>query len=99
MQFNKFSVNRSGVTNDALHQSAVFNQSVAVDHQLIERCEETGFNLILGDVGRLAAVAGLAELFILIITPPDLFAISLIVLVAAPDLLAEMSSTIGANKP
>ena len=50
-------------------------------------------------MGRLAAVAGLAEPFILIITPPDLFTIRLIALVAAPDLLAEMSSAIGANKP
>jgi hypothetical protein len=53
---------------------------------------------MLYNVGRLAAVAGLAEAFILIITPPDLFTISLIALVAAPDLLAEMSSAVGANK-
>jgi hypothetical protein len=60
MQFNKFGINRSGVTEDALHQPAVLNQPVTVAHQLIECGEETGFNLIIGDVGRLAAVAGLA---------------------------------------
>lgn len=99
MQFNKFGINRSGVTEDALRQPAVFNQPVTVAYQLIECSEEAGFNLIIGDVGRLAAVAGLAEPFILIIATPDLFTVSLIALVAAPDLLAERSSAIGANKP
>ena len=99
MQFNKFGINRSGVTEDALRQPAVFNQPVTVAYQLIECSEEAGFNLIIGDVGRLAAVAGLAEPFILIITPPDLFTISLIDLIASPDLLAEMTTAIGANKP
>ena len=99
MQFNKFGINRSGVTEDALRQPAVFNQPVTVAYQLIECSEEAGFNLIIGDVGRLAAVAGLAEPFILIITPPDLFTISLIDLIASPDLLAEMATAVGANKP
>ena len=93
----KMILSKQGNTAHALHQSAVFNQSVSVAHQLIESSEEPGFNFILGDVGRLAAVAGFVEPFILIITPPDLFAISFIALVAAPNLLAEMPSAIGAN--
>ena len=71
----KMILSKQGNTAHALHQSAVFNQSVSVAHQLIESCEETGFNRILGDVGCLATVTGLAKPFILIITPPDLFAI------------------------
>ena len=61
------------MAEEALHQPAVFHEPITVAHQLIESDEETGFNLILDEVGRMTAVTGLAEPFILIITPPDLF--------------------------
>ena len=43
-------------------------------------------------MGCLTSVAGLVESFILAVTPPDLFTIGLIALVAAPDLLAKMTT-------
>jgi hypothetical protein len=43
---------------------------------------------------RLASFSGVAEPFVFIITLPDFFAVGLVALITAPDLLAEATATI-----
>ena len=45
---------------------------------------------------RLASFSGVAEPFVFIITLPDFFAVGLVALITAPDLLTEAAATIRA---
>jgi hypothetical protein len=47
---------------------------------------------------RLATLSGFTEPFVLIITLPNLFAVGLVTLITAPDLLTEATATIRADK-
>lgn len=47
---------------------------------------------------RLASLSGVSEPFVFIITLPDFFAVGLVALITAPDLLAKAAATIRADK-
>jgi hypothetical protein len=47
---------------------------------------------------RLASFSGVAEPFVFIITLPDFFAVGLVTLITAPDLLTEAAATIRTDK-
>ena len=47
---------------------------------------------------RLASLSGVSEPFVFIITLPDFFAVGLVALITAPDLLAKAATTIRADK-